>query len=151
MASTFNGGKVTFDYLFTAYFSDGHFIAQTVEDISTIDPIRSAYFDVLEYEKKSTLVAFQLNGINTPNKVLVDLRTGKFLINGLAITLGDQNFMPETKFSLVYFRENQAQRDINQASGEIVGERFYINRYFIGWRNTWKGKDYQETIALDKI
>lgn len=149
MASTHNGQTLSLEYLFTAYFEDGHVIEQDLDDISTIEPgKRSSFFDVLAYETTSPIKVFILR--SDKQQFAVDLQTGHFYVSANKIDIADQNFIPDPKhpFKLIYFRETRKETDVNM-NNDIVKERFYINRYFIGWETKWKGKNYQRTIAID--
>ncbi len=153
MASTYNGKSLKLKYLFTAFFEDGTVIEQTSQDKSIVEPLKSAFYDVLEYEKKSPLKSFLLTHYdNVENYVLVNLKDGTFNVNGQPIEIADQNFLPETPFKLIYFRETRIEIDLSKQVGkedEAKEERFYINRFFIGWQSTWKNQNYQRTIAVN--
>lgn len=156
MASTFNGQSLNLKYLFTAYFEDGHVIRQDASDKSLVDPEgkKSLFFDVLEYEKTSKLIRFELQTaskfsfINPSHFASINLKTGKFTVNGLEIESGDQYFEPTEPLRIVYFRETRVEQDISQKDGKMAGQRFYVNRYFLGFQTNWKNKNYQCTIAL---
>lgn len=157
MTSNFNEQKLKLKYLFTAIFEDGTVIKQTQDDVSVIDPKkRSAFYDVLEYEKKSKLVQFEIDNAHlayydTFEDVRIDLKTGLFLVNNLQIDITDQLFYPTEPLKLIYFRETRIETDVIKESGkadEIKSQRFYINRYFVGWETMYNGKKYQRTIAL---
>ena len=143
MASSYNGKTLTLNYRFVAIFADGHQIIQSPEDESKLDPEkRSAFYDVLEYEKNFPLVRFVLNeegyGVlgRERTQVFVDLTTGLFTVNGVEINIADQNFIPTEPLRLIYFRETHVQQTMNQQTGVRGGDTFYINRYFIGWQTT---------------
>lgn len=154
MASIFNGQSTTLKYLFTAFFEDGHTIEQTPEDVSTIEPEkRSAFFDVLAYEQKSPLIEFALYNLEERKAISVDLKTGLFTSvlgdQRIEFNIADQLFEKEAPFRLIYFRENRVEQLVGNNTGEIKNQRFYINRYFIGWQTTWNNENYQRTIAID--
>ncbi|HYD35550.1 MAG TPA: hypothetical protein VD999_05760 [Vitreimonas sp.] len=152
MATQFGDKKLKLKYLFTAFFEDGHVISQTPEDVSTIDPEkRSAFFDVLEYEKKSKLMAFNLLNPVLKEYIEVNLNTGEFDVHGIKINIADQNFEPTEPLRLVYFRETRIESDVKMIAGQkddLLAQRFYVNNYFIGWQTTVDGKNVQRTIAL---
>ncbi len=153
MSSIVNGQQLKFKYLFTATFADGHVIKQTPADVSESDPKKSAFFDVVEYEKISPVVKFSLRQSGMlgliADSIEVDLRTGLFLVNGLQLNVAEQNFEPVAPLRIVYFRENRVEQDVSFSTREVVGERFFINQFFIGWQTSWKNKNYQCTIAVD--
>lgn len=127
-------------YLFTAEFNDGTTVEQTQEDISFTGK-GSAFTDVLV---KDGLKSFSLHGKD--NSVTVDLKTGKFGVNGLWVDIHDQYFDPsQHKLRLIYFRETIVER---VQSDETTEDRHYVNRYFIGWHTTVKGKNIKVTLAV---
>lgn len=160
MAASFNGQTPTLKYLFRAYFEDGHIIDQSFDDKSGLDSQKSAFYDVLEYEKKNPLKVFCLFNYEPGSKSFqdcykVDLRTGLFSMNlGGAykeFNIADQNFVPTEPLRLIYFRENRIEQNVKKESGkpdEVIEQRMYINRYFIGWQTTVDGKNVQRTIAI---
>lgn len=106
-------------YLFTAIYSDGTIFPQTHEDISSINPLKSAYYDI-NHEK---LVQFKLTCTEKKYEYLVDLRDGHFEINGINLNFlifndGNQEFRfhgvniseinVSNKLRLIYFRKNVA-------------------------------------------
>lgn len=145
-------------WLFVAEFDDGNSIEQTYEDksLTRTDGTGSAFTDVLEYEKTSRLKAFHLASTDDKQIATVDLTTGAFIVNNTPFHAHDQNFDP-TKYELrlIYFREtrydnistNTVQGD-GSVKNEHVGQRHYVNRYFIGWQTTVNGKNKQATIAV---
>lgn len=131
------------DWLFTAYFSEGNWLDQTQEDISQ-NGEGSAFTDVMA--RKDELVAFEL--INDDQSVHLNLKTGVFTVNGTPLVIHDQHFDPSKhKLRLIYFRETRAERDLNDKE-EVVGQRHFVNRYFIGWQTTANGKNKQYTLAV---
>jgi hypothetical protein len=74
-------------YLFTAYLKDGSFIDQNEEDVSSIDPSKSAFYDVLLRE--DDLATFILFDTLTGNNWQVDLESGTFTCNGIEFHAGD--------------------------------------------------------------
>lgn len=163
MPSVNNGQKLKLRYLFTATFQDGTTIEQTPEDVSKFSPPvkdengelkgKSRFFDVLEYEKESPLVQFSLKEVSRLgvlfNQVDLDLTTGIFTVNGLQVNIAEQLFIPQAPLRLIYVRETHIQQDVSQKTGKMVDERFYVNRFLIGWQTLWKNQNYQCTIAID--
>lgn len=128
-------------FLFVAEFDDGSQFAQTHEDVSQLDPGKSAFFDVLEFGKTKQLVRFHLT--DKLNWYTVDLRDGLFEVNGMAFAAHDQNFAPILPLTLIYFRETHARKLSDGTTDQ------YVNRYFLGW---WcldeHGNKVQQTIAI---
>jgi hypothetical protein len=137
-------------YLFEATFLDQHVITQTPDDASTIDPTKSAIYDVLQYP--SDLVTFSLIG---PGGATVYLYTGHFRVNGMAFLANPNVVIPVgTKRRLIYYRDCVASSDIeiDIQSGQVmnignVHQR--INAYVIGWQATVDGMNIQQTIAVE--
>lgn len=154
MPSEYKGNKPEMKYLFSAFFSDGTTIRQTKADQSKYDPTKSCFTDVLRYQEAYQLQRFCLNSANNFGGIMgheysIDLKTGLFSIDGVEFSVAEQNFIPEAPLKLIYFRETRLEVDVNSDTREVQEERFYINRYFIGWETIWKNKKYQCTIAID--
>jgi len=146
-----------FRWLFTAEFKDGTIIEQTQEDkcLTRTDGTGSAFTDVLAREDE--LVAFHLYSVDGKEAASVDLITGAFIINNTPFHAHDQYFEPtQHKLRLIYHRETRIDSDIKSTvendgtiNQEDVGQRHYVNRYFIGWQTTTKtNKNVQATIAV---
>lgn len=90
-------------YLFTVTYKDGTQFEQTQEDKSSVDPQRSAFFDVKMDEVKE----FKLTGDN--KEYSVNLESGEFNVNGQLIIPNPTEYaQPETR-KLIFFRVGQAQ------------------------------------------
>ena len=155
MASVHDGKKLSLKYLFRAKFADGVIIKQTPEDQSKDkeNPFKSAFYDVLEHEKVSPVVSFELREAGVPSlvgdRIEVDLKTGVFKINFVEVNIADQNFEPQAPLKLIYFRETRLDTFVGNNTGETKGSDFYINRFFIGWETTYLNKKYQRTLAVN--
>lgn len=91
-------------YLFAAKFKDGKILQQQSDDISSIDPLKSSFYDVLkEEERGNQLELFCLaDGVND---YLVDLNDGHFEVNGVKFNAhNSENFFSNRR--LIYFRRN---------------------------------------------
>lgn len=141
-----------FRWLFIAHFNDGSIIEQTPDDIK---PDSNQFKPVLE--RQEDLVAFELKRVDSDEIVTVDLQTGAFIVNGTPFNAHEQNFEPTNhKLRLVYYRERREQasavgaveEDGSLSYSNIIPERSYINRYFIGWQTTVRGKNKQVTLAV---
>jgi hypothetical protein len=138
-------GNTMLKFLFEAHFSDGSQIQQTPEDISATDPTKSAFYDVAQ--RLDDVVYFGIFNPSRPTETyVVDLKNGHFEICGVPITAHQQsaeNFPPDTKFRLVYFRK--VTRHFNPADMLETGVEM---AFHIGWQCTVDGKNVQQTIAV---
>lgn len=136
------------NWLFTAHFSDETTLEQTLEDrcLTRDDGTGSAFTDVLARE--DDLIAFELTNQETNESIMVDLKSGNFVVNGVPVCAHNQNFEPQNyPLKLVYFRETRVERVID-GKGEHVSSRHFVNRYFIGWETVVNGKNKQATLAV---
>lgn len=134
-------------WLFTAFFEDGTTIEQTQEDkcYSRDDGTGSAFTDVLA---KQGLIRFELDRVDEPESVVVDLITGEFTVNGTPVVAHNQFFEPEKyDLELVYFRETRVDQKVD-SDGKQVSLEHYVNRHFIGWKTQVNGKEKQVTMAV---
>lgn len=136
-------------WLFKAIFADNSSIEQDLDDKcqTRTDGTGSRFTDVLAREEE--LIAFGLVNTKSNETVYVDLQTGNFQVGNTPIAIHDQNFEPRLhKLRLIYFRETRAEQTQN-AKGEVIGERHYVNRYFIGWQASVNGgKTVKVTLAV---
>ena len=131
--------KYDLAYLFECHFTDGTILQQTPEDISQIDPTRSAFYDVMQ--RNDDVMVFGL--VNDEHTYAVDLRDGHFEVDGVPFEIHGQDVLPnDTKYRVVYFR--RVTHTITQGYSIVES----IIKYHIGWQATVDGKNYQQTIAL---
>lgn len=123
-------------YLFTAQYNDGTEFKQTDEDVSTKDPLRSAFFD-LEHDK---LTAFQLHSADT--SVRVNLITGEFTVNSSSFFAHDEEVINRR---LVYFRRNV--REFNADRTEIS----HTIAFHVGWQGNdpKTGENVQRVLVFN--
>ena len=140
------------EYLFIAQFNDGSIIEQNPQDLSTIDPTRNCYYDVLQEVVKGKVIRkFSLSGRD--NIISVDLKTGLFLVNGITFLLESEKLpqVPE-KFNLIWYHQVSQSQNItfDEASGEVSSRENLPERreYFIGWHCRINGRDYKQKIAV---
>lgn len=128
-------------YLFECHFNDGTRLLQTPEDVSSIDPTRSAFYDVVQ--RLVDVDAFVLTEPGVTS-LIVDLKTGIFSLNGVPFLASNpsQVIPPNSKFRLVYFRRHTHNHNMG---GEEIGHEI---EYHLGWQTTVDGKNYQQTIAI---
>lgn len=108
-------------YLFAADYTDGTTFYQNAEDVSGIDPKRSAFYDV----RHEDLVRFSLIG---DGKVYsVDLFTGEFEINGNKFILHGDDVVEEHKKEVLFFRKHRHDFNIN------MEEMDHRVTYILGW------------------
>ncbi len=135
-------------YLFSVYFSDDTTLHQTPEDVSGVDPLRSAFFDVAR--RISEVVTFQLH--NNQHSYTVDLRDGHFEVDGVPFhaqpVASPQALPPEGKYELIYFRDVTRHFNVEpdeaqpQAAGVTIGFRF-------GWKYTvLDGRTWTQTLVI---
>jgi hypothetical protein len=127
-------------YLFRARFSDGTKIQQTPEDQSTIDPRRSAYFDVLR--RIDDVVSFSLE--NSEAWYSVSLEDGRFSAQGVIIEAqpcGKPEMPAGGKFKLIYFRDHTH-------TFVMGGENSHEVAYRFGWEYTVGDKTWTQTLVL---
>jgi hypothetical protein len=132
-------------YLFTSLHlgpsGEEIYIEQTPEDKSTIsiDPPRSCFFDVQEQERQGNkCVMFCMVGEN--NTYLVDLRTGRFEVNGASFYLHKGEV---GNIRVIYFRDM-----IRNFTMDGHGLDQYIDAYNFGWQGQVDGKNVQYIITL---
>lgn len=142
MAATLAGqAPFALKYLFIAYFADGSVITQTPEDRSTLDPTKSAFYDVLQ---KTGLAQFALHGDG--RACCVDLRSGIFDINGLefeAQPCASDEMPPGGTFRLIYFRDHRQEMNVSDLA---LGEHHIAYRF--GWEYTVGDKTWVQTLVL---
>src|SRR5471030_1660418 len=131
-------------YLFEAHLNDGTLIQQTEEDISQIDPLRSAYYDVIQ--RKDDIVAFGI--YNNDHTYAVDLRDGHFEINGAPfyVMSGDPKLTENQKYELVYFRRHVQTMVV----GAVEFEEESPVEYFIGWKTIIKNAETGEDECITR-
>lgn len=128
-------------FLFECHFTDGTMIQQTPDDISSADPSRSQFYDVLQ-----RLNEVQSFGIYSDlHTYAVDLRDGHFEIDGTPFTLPCDE-LPEghADFRLIYFRRHTH----TQTLGQETTEEDHQIAFHIGWQTTYNGRNYQRTISV---
>lgn len=113
---------------FVATFEDGTQIFQTDEDKSEHVEGKNCYFDVLEYQKKSRLLCFVLNGPD--HDYAVDLIDGHFEIDAVRFYMHRPDLYPYEGFELVYSRT--CQRHFESGSMREIGAE--VKAYTLGWK-----------------
>lgn len=139
----------TLTYIFQATYEDGSQYTQTVADVSTTDPKKSAFFDV----DIAKLHSFGLIG---PSDVwAVDLIDGHFEHNGVPFRLYQYDLIHPLR--LVFFRYAQVHSTFAATIGddltpdlskELKREHYYAG-YEIGWESEDnKGNPLKYTITV---
>jgi hypothetical protein len=116
--------KMKLKYLFNVEFTDGTTLKQTKQDVSKIDPKRSAFFDVLNSGKE--IRSFTLGKLF--DRWSVDLKTGVFSHNGYKFQL-EENLSP-VKRTLEFFRQHQ--HDMSLEGKETDHRVTYFLGYSVG-------------------
>lgn len=139
-------------YLFKVEFQDGTTFTQSKEDVSELDPKRSAFYDILQSDKK--IKKFTLRRFL--ERYSVDLTTGEFEINGTKIIVESdlpfvENNLP--KLELVFYRQHKQAMDVTFALGsrKILSSKPQTDKvtYFIGFKTTVKKKEYKSVIGIN--
>lgn len=125
----------TLKYLFRCYFRDGSKVYQTLEDISSSDPKKSAYFDVVQ--RLNEVETFTITDGRT--SATVDLCDGSFTVNGAKFFTEYRGVPRGTSLELVYFRRRT--ESFNAATRQPVRSTC---EFHIGW----KSGDQVVTISL---
>lgn len=128
-------------YLFEAHLSDGTVIQQTPQDVSRIEPGRSAFYDV-----QQRIADIKYFGLFSENATyLVDLTDGHFEIDGKPFHVRDPQMPVQegTIYRLIYFRRHQVHFNLGL---EEIGHDI---QFFLGWQTTIDGKNYQQTIVVE--
>lgn len=142
-----DGKTLVLKYLFRAEYEDGHIIVQEADDQSKLDPQRSAFYDVLQYDSK--LVTFMLfpAGVDMANDESahtyeVDLIDGHFEIDGIPFKMHEVELID---FRVLFFRvrDNHFRPD-----GEYLGNDTH---YRIGFQANDKHtkKNYEHWIEIE--
>lgn len=142
------------DYLFIAETFSGQLIKQTPDDISSIDPTKSAFYDVIQ---SLPLKSFSLVGRGQIFKV--DLVDGHMEINGNPIPSDKQPHEGST-ITPIYYRETmqlQKHEYEKRFTDKILG-LFYWDAhsknmtphevYKIGWQARHKGKNQKFEMTI---
>jgi hypothetical protein len=121
---------MTLKYRFSAFFEDGSDIRQGPDDVSKLDPAKSAFFDVAS-KTDSPLQVFEL--CDGRNQFMVDLVDGHFEVNGITVWLqpiATDTIPPGGRYELIYFRDHRHQLTV----GDTVQELSHQIAYRIGWK-----------------
>jgi hypothetical protein len=141
-------------YLWVAELSDGSFIKQNPQDISEVNPKENCYHDLLELlQNKKDLSIHRFSVVGKGNTITVDLITGVFYVNGLAVLLESDRLpsMPD-KFNLIWYHQVTQETKVNYDTKTMMATKTEdlpeYREYFIGWQTNIKGKNYQQKIAV---
>lgn len=123
-------------YRFVAEYVDGTILQQNAEDVSAVDPKRSAYFDV----DHSRLRAFALLG--KEHNFLVDLQDGHFEVDKVVFSVHDaKDAVPP--FKLVFFRRHQNSIKMDyrvEQNGDTLWQRTYDPTHRVSFRLGWEAQ-----------
>ena len=121
-------------FLFEVEYKDGTSFKQNEEDVSFVDPKRSAFFDV----KMDDVKRFILRGENV---FCVDLTDGHFEVNDVSFKLHEEEL---NDFRLIFWRQHTHTLNTKyvEKAHEIV--------YKIGWQTNGKdGKNIQRIMEIN--
>lgn len=115
-------------YLFIVEYQDGSAFKQNAEDVSLIDPMRSAFFDV----KLDEVKRFHLYGGGTfiKDKFTVDLTDGHFEVMGIKFFMHDSALRLKN-IKLKFYRQHTHNFNFNP--GQQVKETAHLVDYCMGW------------------
>jgi hypothetical protein len=151
-------------YLFECHFKDGTVIQQNEADVSSVDPGRSAFYDVMQ--RKDDIVVFGLytNVTEGGNTYAVDLRDGSFIINGAKFLIPKDIYTPvlttateasiqnipfeaaeDQKYELLFFRRHKHMVVMGQDTADDLSHQI---EYHLGWTTKVDGKEIQQTISI---
>lgn len=155
MAARLTGQKpFKLTWLFEAMFLDGSVLRQTSDDVSGIDPIRSAYYDVLQrLDELEKFTLWEVKGVILHHSVSVDLTDGHFEVDGFPFEAApvSANIIPAGgRYQLLYFRDHQQDTVVTFKEGtrtdEMAGHRM---AYRLGWEYfSPDGQKYIQTIVV---
>lgn len=83
-------------YLFKVEYKDGTIFTQNEDDVSLVDPKRSAFFDIKDNIKRFSLIGEHI--------YTVDLTDGHFEIDGIDFKMHEEELKD---FKLIYFRRHK--------------------------------------------
>lgn len=121
-------------YLFKAEFADGSFIQQNQDDVSSVDPTKSMFFDVLNHP--SELIKFSLGDF-----LSLHLLSGEFVLNGNTFSVHDPSKPVPSDRRLIFFRRHTHTLVMGGDNGHEV-------EYHLGWQATVNGENVQHTVAV---
>lgn len=120
-------------YLFSVEYLDGSTFQQNAEDVSRINPKKSAFYDV----RKDQVKRFTLS--DGTNNFTVDLRDGHFEINGIPFYFHEENYKD---YRLIFFRKHKHNFNTN------FEEISHTVTYRIGWQTTHEGKNVKRIMEF---
>lgn len=127
-------------YHFTAKFKDGTSYIQNQWDQSELEKTRSCFYDVLQREEQ--IKTFSIT--DGKNVFLVDVRDGRFEVNGTSFYMHDRD-MPLTNMRLIFYRQRYVS--VNYPSMDNEGRETI---YCIGWQaNDEKGNNIKRIMEID--
>lgn len=123
-------------YLFTVTYKDGTEFRQTSDDVSNVDPKRSAFFDVRQDEVQTFSLS---NGEHTYSVCLTD---GHFSVDGRRFFMHDTNETLED-LRLIFYRKHT--HSFHQASGTELAHDI---KYCLGWQTTKDGVNVKRIMQI---
>lgn len=129
--------EIDYKYKFKAVYEDGSVIEQGASDSSETTPGKSRFFDVLEKEKDSKLLTFEL--VSPETTIKTSLVDGHFEINGVQFLQHRPDLNPYKDFRIIYYRT--VKRTVTMGGNELEAR---VAAYTIGWQVTDVDKNGRE-------
>lgn len=134
-------------YLWTCQYNDGRTLSQNQEDVSTEDPKRSMFFDVVLDRVIRFWITDQfgnntLEAVEPPNTYLVDLTDGHFEVNGAKFFYHEITLDPSkhiTNRRLIYKMRNWIDNNGNTK-----------RMWMLGWQGNYPdGENVQRYLMIE--
>lgn len=123
-------------HLFQATYKSGEVYHQTQDDVSNVDPLKSAFFDVKQDELKTFFLSSDKDVFS------VNLEDGHFEVNGTPFFMHAQSDL--TNYRLIYFRVRT--HHLNQSTGEQTEDPIV---YQLGWQaNDKEGNNIKRIMEI---
>jgi hypothetical protein len=132
--------KPKLKYLFTVEYEDGTLLEQTPDDVSSKDPLRSAFYDI-DQEK---VIGFCITNQENGEIYGVSLIDGHFEINGVPFFAHSRDLKVD-KRRLIFFR-----RHFHEFNPGTMQETSHRLEYHFGWQaNDETGKNHQTVLSFN--
>lgn len=145
---------MTLKYLFKVEFTDGTTLTQKQEDVSSLDPRRNTFYDVLNSKKK--VKTFTLRRFL--ERYSVDLTTGNFKLNGIEVfpepivekKTGRELVVTDRKLIWYMNVQKHFTASYSAKTGKVTEkkESLETRKYFIGWETTINKRNYKRVIGI---
>jgi hypothetical protein len=138
-------------YLYTCVFTDGTKVHQTREDQLGLTDGPNQYRQILQSGKKIALFTIKEQKLWNPTEVIVNLLTGNIIVNG--IELHHEDLPAKYPDFELYWMQTVIQTMAikhETKTGKYLGKKEMPEQrtYFVGWKTTIDGKEYQQIIGV---